>query len=466
MNFEKVRAAVARQWADDVLPSLSGLIEIPAVSPAYDRLWSEHGQLRAAADHMRDWALRIGLPGLRADVVEADGRSPLLVIEIPPSGGDGTTLIYGHLDKQPPLGDWSDGLGPWQPVIRGDRLYGRGAVDDGYSGYAALAAVSALRAAGGSHGRVVVLLETAEESGSPDLPAYLDDLADSLADVSLVVGLDSGIADTDRLWLTTSLRGALVATVTVTVADAAVHSGIAGGILPEPFRVLRQLLDRIEDSATGAFVLPELNAPIPPERRTEAATLAALHPQVAARFPLRSRAADDSDTELILNNTWRPTMTVIGLTGLPPTEGASVLQHGSVAVRLALRLPPTVRSADAADAVTRALTTSVPYDAIVEVTDLMLIDGWNAPSMAPWLESALATIGDEVFGRPPAGIGLGGGIPFIELLGRRYPDAQFVVTGAASTESNMHAPDESLNLPYAQRLTEAIAALLNANATR
>jgi acetylornithine deacetylase/succinyl-diaminopimelate desuccinylase-like protein len=467
MDHDVLRNEVARRWADEVVPSLRGLIEIPAVSPAFDAEWAAHGHLRHAAQHVREWAVRLGVPGLTAEVLELDGRSPVVLVEVPATAGDaGTTLIYGHLDKQPPLGDWSDGLGPWQPVVRGDRLYGRGSVDDGYSGYAALAAVAALRAAGGAHGRLLVLLETGEESGSPDLPSYLDAVAGRLGDVALVIGLDSMVADNDRLWLTTSLRGALVVDVSVRVAAAATHSGVAGGIVPDPFRVLRAVLDRIEDGDTGVLRLTELTTEIPPQRVAEASALAAVHPEVARPVKLAAsvRPVAGSDTELILNNTWRPALTVAGLTGLPSVEDSSAVQQGSVSARLVIRLPPTVRASAACAAVRSALSTDVPHGAAIEMLEVMLIDGWHAPEPAPWLESALTATSNAVFGLPPGAIGVSGGIPFIGMLGRRYPSAQFVVTGAADAQSNMHGLDESLNLAYARRLTEAIATLLHAQA--
>jgi acetylornithine deacetylase/succinyl-diaminopimelate desuccinylase-like protein len=253
-----------------------------------------------------------------------------------------------------------------------------------------------------------------------------------------------------------------VVDVSVEVAETAMHSGVAGGVVPDPFRVLRALLDRIEDGATGAFRLPELTVDIPAHRVAEASELAVLHPGVAR--PAGARPVAGSDVELILNNTWRPAVTVVGLTGLPAVEDSSAVQPGRVSARLAFRLPPTVGASAAASAVRRALTTGVPHDAQIEVRELMLMDGWNAPPLQPWLTAAVAETSRQVFGPPPGAIGVSGGIPFIEMLGRRYPSAQFVVTGAADATSNMHGLDESLNLPYARRLTEAIAVLLDSHA--
>ncbi|MET0493462.1 MAG: M20/M25/M40 family metallo-hydrolase [Actinoplanes sp.] len=471
MDFGVVHESVARQWRSDVLPSLSELIAIPALSAAYDPEWAQSGRLRAAVEHMRDWiAERPDLLDASCTVVELDGGAPLLMVDVPATAGasPGTALLYGHLDKQPPqTGDWSDGLGPWQPVLRDERLYGRGSVDDGYSGYAAIAALSAVRAAGGEHAHAVLLLETGEESGSPDLPAYMDQLVDRLGDVTLVVCLDAGGGDFERLWLTASLRGAVQITVTVSVLESSVHSGIAGGIVPSSFRIMRQLLDRVEDSATGEILLSELNVEIPEDRMADARALAALQPGFARKqFPLVDGvvAVSDDDVELILNNTWRPALSVTGASGLPEAAVAGAVIRASTSLRLSIRTPPTVDVAAAHAALVQALTTDVPYGARVDVTDVMMINGWAAPALAPWLADALAEVGDRIFGRSPQSIGIGGGIPFMEMLGRRYPAAQFIVTGALGADSNMHGPDEWLHVPFAIQVTEAIAALLDRHA--
>jgi acetylornithine deacetylase/succinyl-diaminopimelate desuccinylase-like protein len=472
MEHARVRDAVARAWADDVIPSLSELVEIPAVSPAYDASWREGGQLHAAVGHVRRWVDSYGLPGVVCQVVELEGRTPLLLVEVPATHGavsSGTVLLYGHLDKQPALGEWSQGLGPWEPVRRGDRLYGRGSADDGYAAYAAVTALGAVRAAGGEHARAVVLLETGEESGSPDLPVYLEYLADRLGDITLVVSLDGGGEDYERLWLTSSLRGAVQATVTVRVLSAPAHSGLAGGIVPNPFLIMRRLLDRLEDPATGEVRVPEMHAALPEGLREEVEELAALDPgAVARRFPLVEGAVPlfDDDVELILNNTWRPALSVIGAAGLPDAPTAGAVLHDAVSLRLSFRIPPPIDAETARAALERIVTTDVPYGAQVEITDVMTINGWHAPTPAPWLSSALADVGKHVFGRPCRRAGFGGGIPFMEMLGTRYPDAQFIVTGALGPDSNLHVPDEWLNIPFARQLTESIAHIIDAHASR
>jgi acetylornithine deacetylase/succinyl-diaminopimelate desuccinylase-like protein len=469
MDQSTVHDAVTQAWDTSALPSLSGLVAIPALSPGFDAAWAETGHLRAAAEHVRDWIASRDLPGARLEILELPGRSPLLVVDVPATEGaatQGTVVLYGHLDKQPPAGGWSDGLDAWTPVIRGGRLYGRGAVDDGYAGYAATLALEAVHAAGGEHARAVLLLETGEESGSPDLPAYMEHLAASLGEVSLVLCLDAGGGDYERLWLTNSLRGAVQATVTVTVLTTGVHSGLASGIVPSSFRILRALLERIEDSATGAIKLASMNVEIPADRRAEAEELARFDPGAAKRHPFAEGVSpvSDDDVELILNNTWRPTLSLVGASGMPEPAAAGAVLRPSTSLKLSFRLPPTADPQAALAELKQVLTTNVPYNAQVRLDDIFTLDGWNAPALAPWLSDALDRVGDSVIGKRHQGFGIGGGIPFMSMLAERYPNAQFLVTGAIGADSNMHVPDEWLNIPFAQKVTEAVAHVLDAHA--
>jgi acetylornithine deacetylase/succinyl-diaminopimelate desuccinylase-like protein len=446
------------------------------LSPAFDVGWAAAGHQRAAVDHMATWARARGLPA-QPEVVELEGRSPLLLIDVPATAGAadrGTVLLYGHLDKQPAFGQWSPGLVPRQPVPRDGRLHGRGSADDGYAGYAAITALEAVRSAGGEHARAVILLATGDESGHPDLPGYpdlpghLEHLAARLADVRLVACLDAGSGtDYQRLWLTSSLRGAVMATVTVRVLEAGMHSGIASGIVPSSFRIMRQLLDRLEDSATGEVTLPEMNAPIPAEARAQAAALAALAPHSVREtipFVLGMAAASGDLAELILNSTWRPALSVIGADGLPESKRAPAVLRPATSLRLSFRTPPTVDAAVARDALVKVLTTDVPYAAQVEVSDFVTLNGWNAPTLAPWLSTALDQLTGTVFSEPYRQVGIGGGVPFMEVLGRRYPDADFVVTGALGMDSGGRGPDEWLNIEYAEKVTAAVAHILGAHA--
>lgn len=471
MDRSVVTSTVRTLWDREIVPSLSQLVAVPAISPAFDPAWEEHGELAAAIAHVRAWIDSRSLPGVTLDVVQLAGRTPLLVVDVPAFGnaGDDTVLLYGHLDKQPPVGGWGEGLGPWTPVLRDGRLYGRGAADDGYSGYAAIAALEAVRAAGGSHSRCVVLLETGEESGSPDLPAYLSHLSDRLGQVSLVVCLDSGGSDYERMWLTTSLRGLVQVTMTVRVLEGGLHSGMSSGMVPSSFRIARVLLDRLEDSLTGEILVPEMHVEIPAHRLTEVreaveAAPGALWGPVPRVGDLQPMSSDE--VEQALGMGWRPTLSVTGADGLPLPDDAGNVLRPFTSLVLSFRLPPTASSSDALEAVRERLTTDVPYNATVELSRVEAADGWNAPTLAPWLSAALDDAGKEVFGAPWRTVSLGGSIPFMGLLHEAYPDAQFVVTGAVGPDSNCHVPDEWLHLAHAARVTEAIALVLDAQAAQ
>jgi len=468
-----MQKSVRQAWDSEILPSLTDFVAIPALSPAFDADWATSGHLDAAAEHLRGWLAGRDIPGATVEILTLPGLSPVVLMDVPASAGvpddAGTALLYGHLDKQPPFGEWSAGLGPWTPVRRDNRLYGRGAVDDGYSGYAATAAIEAVLAAGGRHARCVLVLETSEESGSPHLPPYLEHLRERLGDVSLVVCLDSGGWDYDRLWLSTSLRGLTSADVTVRVLPSGLHSGMASGVVPSSFRVFRALLDRLEDSATGRVLLPAMDVEIPADRIAEATGAVQAAPGVAtgAYRPVDGmRLVSEDEVELLLNNTWRPTLSVIGAAGFPdPADAGNVLRPYST-FKLSFRLPPTADANAALEAVRTAVTTDVPYGAQVELNHTEASPGWNAPPLAPWLRSTLDSLSQEVFGNQWGTVGIGGSIPFMAMLAETYPRAQFVVTGAAGRDSNTHVPDEWLNLDQAARVSQSVALVLDAHAGR
>ncbi|MCP2255949.1 Acetylornithine deacetylase/Succinyl-diaminopimelate desuccinylase [Prauserella aidingensis] len=469
MDTAVIRETVRGRWAADsgaATDGLARLVEIPALSPSFDAEWATTRQLHAAVEHVRTYLDARGFPGASTDVVELPGRTPVLLLDVPATDGartDETVVVYGHLDKQPAAGEWSPGLGPWTPVIKEGRLYGRGANDDGYAAYAAATALEALHASGGAHARTVVLLETCEESGSPDLGAYLEHLRPRLGRVGLVVCLDTSGADHERLWLATSLRGMISFDLTVRVLTSGVHSGHASGFVPSSFRILRELLDRIEDPRTGDLHLPELVTEVPADRLAE---VHAAGDALAPTLPLVDgmRYAHDTVADLVLANTWATTMSVTGADGLPPLPEAGNVLRPYTSVKLSFRLPPTVDADTALAAMTRVLTTDPPFGAQVEIARADAASGWNANPRAPWLESTLDKVGDEVFGLPWRALGLGGTIPFLGLFGHAYPDAQFVVTGPRGPGNNAHVPDEWLHLEQTERVTEAVARILDAHA--
>src|SRR5213596_2497413 len=307
---KKLGEFVQRTWDEAIVPALTEYVRIPAKSPMFDREWAAHGDLDRAVALIGAWARSRSIEGLGVEVIRLEGRTPVLLMEAPGSSGE-TVLLYGHCDKQPEMIGWAEGLGPWTPVRRGDKLYGRGVGDDGYAAFAALTAIEALQAQRVDHARALVLIEACEESGSFDLPFYVDALADRLGTPSLVVCLDSGCGNYEQLWGTTSLRGVVGGVLTVKVLTEGVHSGAASGIVPSSFRIVRQLLSRLEDERTGEIIPRDFHVEIPRERVAEARAVAtALGAEVYDRFPFPSgmRPVSADPHELILNNTWRPAL--------------------------------------------------------------------------------------------------------------------------------------------------------------
>ena len=464
INIETTRKFVDQRWGDEIVPTLVEYIRIPNKSPAFDPEWAAHGYMDEAVQLFERWArTRLAdVPGATVDVARLPGRTPVIVIDLPGEVED-TVLLYGHLDKQPEMVGWADGYGPWIPRLEGDKLYGRGGADDGYAMFGALSALLALRDQSVPHARCVVLIEACEESGSYDLPHYVDHFAERLGNPSLVICLDSGCGNYDQLWLTTSLRGLTSGTLTVRVLEEGVHSGDASGVVPSSFRVLRLLLSRLEDEGTGAIRPSELYAQIPPERVTQARrAAAALGSAVYTKFPFPAGTSPVTEdlTELVLNRSWRPQLAVTGVEGLPkPADAGNVLLPYTTA-KLSLRLPPTLDAAAAGAALRALLEKSPPYGAGVKFEVESCAAGWNAPALSPWLENSLARGSQLAFGAPPAYMGEGGSIPFMAMLGEKFPQAQFVVTGVLGPHSNAHGPNEFLHLPTARRVSLVIAQVL------
>jgi acetylornithine deacetylase/succinyl-diaminopimelate desuccinylase-like protein len=458
-------------WDGVVLPALTEFITIPNVSKAFDPAWEQHGFMERAVELIRDWCAARPIDGLTVGVHRLPGLTPLIICEVPatdPALAERTVVLYGHLDKQPEMAGWRDGLGPWTPVIEGDRLYGRGGADDGYAAFAALTAIECVQAAGIAHARLVVLIEASEESGSPDLPAYVDALGDRLGTPELVICLDSGCIDDRRLWVTTSLRGLVNGQLTVEVLTAGAHSGLASGIVPSSFRIIRQLLDRVEDSTTGEVKVAALQVPIPRDRveaATETAAAIGHGPADELSFAGTTRPMTADLAGQFLSQTWRPTLSYIGAAGFPPPDREGNVLRPWTRVTLSFRLPPTCDEHAAAAAIEEVLTADPPYGATVRFDVDSAGPGWAAPELTPWLRAALDEASKAAFGEPARMLGEGGSIPFMGMLGARFPAAQFVVTGALVPGSNAHGPDEFLHLPTARRVTECIARLLGAHAT-
>jgi acetylornithine deacetylase/succinyl-diaminopimelate desuccinylase-like protein len=469
LDADQVRQVVDWTWEEAVLPVLTEYTKIPALSPAFDRDWERRGALHQATEMLWEWAANRPIPGLRARIVEHAGLTPLLVVDIEGSvegsveGSGQPVLLYGHLDKQPPLGTWAEGLDAFTPVRRGDRLYGRGTADDGYALFAALTAIEAAIGTGVSLPRCLVLIEASEESGSPDLAAHLEQL--ELDEPSLVVCLDSGCVSYDRLWVTTSLRGIVVADLAVDVLTEGVHSGQAGGIVPSSFRLLRRLLSRIEDEETGAIRLAEAHADPPAWASGDAADLAEStvtagpHDGGLPIVPgLRLAGADPSASRVL--GAWSAALEVTGMDGVPAVAHAGNVLRPSTKAKLSLRVPPTCDAGALAEALRTTLLADPPDGAHVTVELEASSEGWVAPPSEPWLADAVDTASRRYFGAPAGRHGEGGTIPFLPSLQRRFPRSQFLATGVLGPGSNAHGPNEMLHLPTAKALTACIAEVL------
>lgn len=468
MDATRTREFVARTWSDSIVPSLTDYIRIPCKSPHFDPHWERNGHMLRAVELVARWCKQRPIEGLELEVVQLPGRTPVILMEIPGEVDD-TVLLYGHLDKQPEMVGWERGLGPWEPVLRDGKLYGRGGADDGYAAFASLTAIEALRRERAPHARCVVLIEACEESGSFDLPPYLEALGGRIGDPSLVVCLDSGAGDYERLWSTTSLRGIVTGRLSVEILTEGVHSGDASGVVPSSFRIARSLLSRLEDEATGFFRSSEFQVEIPAGRREQARRAAqVLGAGIVRKYPFveGAHATSDDLAELVLARTWRPSLSVTGAGGLPALADAGNVLRPGTSLALSLRMPPTLEIHAAARRVKEILEEDPPYGARVRFESDTPGQGWNAPALAPWLEAATAEASRIHFGAEAAYVGEGGSIPFMGMLGAKFPKAQFLITGVLGPKSNAHGPNEFLHLATGERLTACVAHVLAAHAKR
>lgn len=462
MNQQKNISFIEKLWDDSIIPTLMEYIKIPNKSPQFDRDWRTHGYMDQAVTLISDWCKTHAIENMRLEVIQLDDRTPVILMDIPGNNKD-TILLYGHLDKQPEMSGWDEDLHPWKPVLRGDHLYGRGSADDGYAAFASLAAIKSLHEQQIPHARCVILIEACEESGSPDLPFYIDALKDRIGEPSLVICLDSGCGNYDQLWTTTSLRGLTSSILKIDVIKQGVHSGSGSGIVPSCFQVLRQLLARLEDEKTGDVLLKDLFVEIPSQRIEQADQAAKiLGKAIYADLPFHEgvKPRVESLTELLLSRTWKPALSIIGLNGLPPIENAGNVTIPSLSVKLSMRLPPTCDPEKAAAAIKTALENNPPFDAHVSCDVPEMSPGWNAPAEAPWLVKATHQASLNYFGKPAVCMGEGGTIPFMGMLGKKFPKAQFLITGLLGPGSNAHGPNEFLHIPTGKKLTACVAEVI------
>ena len=479
-NTAQALEHVSAAWDTDIVHRLEEYIRIPAKSPMFDAQWSEAGLLDTVVRNTAQWIEAQKVPGLQLEVIRLEGRTPVIFFEIPASGGEAgevpasgeTVLMYGHLDKQPEFSGWRNDLGPWTPKYEDGKLYGRGGADDGYAAYAAIAALQALKDQKLRHPRVIGLIETCEESGSYDLLHYVDALKPRLGDVGLVVCLDSGAGNYDQLWLTNSLRGMASGVLRVEILTEGIHSGDASGLVPSSFRILRQVLDRLEDSKTGHLLPANFHCEVPAERMQQArATAGILGDELFKRFPWAHYDCGGATTfalpttsdslEALLKRTWQPTLSVTGADGFPDIKNAGNVLRPYTAFKLSLRLPPLVEAASAVQELKTLLEDNAPYQAKVTFEGLSSATGWNAPDTAPWFDAALNDASNAHFGAPCGHIGQGGTIPLMNMLSKGFPKAQMMVCGVLGPKSNAHGPNEFLHVPYAKKLTAAVAQVIS-----
>ena len=482
LNSAQALDQVERAWDEDIVDQLTHYIGIPAKSPMFDADWAHNGFIDTAIRNAASWIEAQKVQGLTLEIIRLEGRTPVLFFELPASAGatdaasavsNQTVLMYGHLDKQPEFTGWRNDLGPWTPKYENGKLYGRGGADDGYAAYASIAAIQVLKNQQAAHPRIVGLIETCEESGSYDLLPYIDALGERLGEVALVVCLDSGAGNYDQLWLTSSLRGMASGVLKVEILTEGVHSGDASGLVPSSFRIMRHVLDRLEDSGTGRLLPSAFHCEVPPDRLAQAqATAAILGDEVHKRFPWAhydcggatafALPTTSDPVQALLNRTWSPTLSVTGAEGFPDFKNAGNVLRPYTAFKLSLRLPPLIDAAEAVQQLKTLLEDNAPYQARVTFDGMGSATGWNAPDTAPWFEQALHTASNAYFGAPCGYIGQGGTIPLMNMLSQGFPKAQMMVCGVLGPKSNAHGPNEFLHVPYAKKLTAAVAQVIAA----
>ena len=462
MNKEKLQKDIDSFWDDEILPTLIEYIKIPNKSPAFDSNWEKAGHMEKVLQLAKSWVEKHKPDGSILHIKRIKNRPPLLMLEVP-GDRDGNILMYGHLDKQPEMEGWKDGYGPWSPVMKGEKLYGRGGADDGYALFASLGIIKSLMEQGASLPRIIILIEFCEESGSPDLPYYIKECQEIIGPVDLVVCLDSGAGNYKQFWTTVSLRGMIACELRVDVLNEGIHSGSASGLVPSSFRIIRQLLSRLEDELTGEIKVKSLHSDVPEHRLNEIEKMVNTLDDEKDTMPWHNKMqpASDSPIDGSILRTWKPTLSIVGADGIPSVaDGGNVLRPYTT-LKLSFRLPPDVDCNKAMDDVEKTLLKDPPYNASIAIDWEEPANGWNAPKLIPWLDNAIQDASNTFFGKQALSMGEGGTIPFMAMLGEKFPDAQFVITGVLGPESNAHGPNEFLHIPFGKKLSACIGYVIN-----
>ena len=464
MNSEKLQQDISTFWDNQILPTIIEYIKFPNKSPVFDPDWEANGYMDQVVDLASDWVNKHKPDNSTLNIYKEAGRTPLMILDVP-GNSDGTVLMYGHLDKQPEMEGWAEGLDPWKPVLKDDTLYGRGGADDGYAIFASVCTVNALLDQGISLPRIVILIECSEESGSPDLPFYMDHCADVIGSPDLVICLDSGAGNYEQFWTTTSLRGLIGCTLRVDILKEGIHSGGGSGIAPSSFRLVRELLSRLEDEDTGHIIVENLKVEIPEYRIKEIkAMVNVLGDEVYNTLPWVAGAGPitNDKVEMVMNNTWLPMLSVVAADGLPGVKDGGNVLRPYTTIKLSLRIPPTLDANAAQNIVEELFTSNPPYGAAVSMEFEEPATGWEAPPLAQWLDDAIQHASETVYSKPALAMGEGGTIPFMSMLGEKFPEAQFVITGVLGPYSNAHGPNEFLHIPYAKKLTSCVGMIIQA----
>ena len=464
MNSEKLQQDISTFWDNQILPTIIEYIKFPNKSPVFDPDWEANGYMDQVVDLASDWVNKHKPDNSTLNIYKEAGRTPLMILDVP-GNANGTVLMYGHLDKQPEMEGWAEGLNPWKPVLKDDKLYGRGGADDGYAVFASVCTVNALLDQGISLPRIVILIECSEESGSPDLPFYMDHCADVIGSPDLVICLDSGAGNYEQFWTTTSLRGLIGCTLRVDILKEGIHSGGGSGIAPSSFRLVRELLSRLEDEDTGHIIVENLKVEIPEYRIKEIkAMVNVLGDEVYNTLPWVAGAGPitNDKVEMVMNNTWLPMLSVVAADGLPGVKDGGNVLRPYTTIKLSLRIPPTLDANAAQNIVEELFTSNPPYGAAVSMEFEEPATGWEAPPLAQWLDDAIQHASETVYSKPALAMGEGGTIPFMSMLGEKFPEAQFVITGVLGPYSNAHGPNEFLHIPYAKKLTSCVGMIIQA----
>jgi acetylornithine deacetylase/succinyl-diaminopimelate desuccinylase-like protein len=464
MNYGTTSSMIEASFEKEVLPGLSEFIKIDNLSPFYDLEWNSNGKQDKAAQFILDWVKAQSVDGLKAEIIKDADKSPLIFVEIDARGGSTKNfMLYGHFDKQPHFTGWAEGLGPTIPVIRDGFLYGRGGADDGYAIFSAIVGIKAIQDQGLPHGRVVIVIEGSEESGSPHLVHYLNQLKERIGEPDLMVCLDSGAQDYDRLWVTSSLRGNLIVDITCEVLAEGVHSGAGTGLAPDSFMILRNILDRLEDSTTGR-VNSAFQVEIPQERIEDAQKVADLkkeHILEHVKLIEGVKGMSNDYAQLILKNTWEPTLCLTGASFIPPHETAGNVLRPKTTLRLSMRLPPSLDAPQAAEKLIQILSENPPYNAKITCVKRAPGSGWNNKKLSNKLHESLNTTSLKLWGKEYLSFGEGGSIPFIKQLADSFPSCEIVVIGVLGPNSNAHSCNEGLHIDYCKKITATLAHTLS-----